>query len=60
MNVKSQKTKRDTMRSDQEISEHINMMKKREMPTWVSRGELNYEAIEDDLLDFVTWLLEIG
>ncbi|MBU7028265.1 MAG: hypothetical protein HXS48_15140 [Theionarchaea archaeon] len=48
------------MRSDKEISEHIEMMKKREMPTWVLKGDLNYEAIEDDLLDFVTWLLEIG
>ncbi len=48
------------MRTDEEISEHIEMMKKREIPTWVIRDKLNYEAIEDDLLDFVTWLLEIG
>lgn len=48
------------MRTDEEISEHIEMMKKREIPTWVIRDKLNYEAIGDDLLDFVTWLLEIG
>lgn len=48
------------MRTDEEISEHIEMMKRREIPTWVIRDTLNYEAIEDDLLDFVTWLLEIG
>ena len=47
------------MRTDEEIAEHINMMKKREMPTWILRGRLNYEAVEDDLLDFVQWLLEI-
>lgn len=48
-----------TMRSDEEISDHINMMKKREMPTWVLKDTLNYDAIENDLLDFVKWLLEI-
>ena len=47
------------MRSDKEIQEYINMMKKREMPTWLLKDRLNYDAIEDDLLDFTKWLLEI-
>lgn len=40
------------MRTDKEIAEYIDMMKKREIPTWVLKGALNYDAIEDDLLDF--------
>jgi hypothetical protein len=47
------------MRDDKEITEYIQMMEKREMPTWVIGNKLNYEAIEDDLLDFTKWLLEI-
>jgi hypothetical protein len=47
------------MRSDEEISNYIEKMKNREMPTWVLNDRLNYEAIQDDLLDFAKWLLEI-
>ncbi|MGC1119645.1 MAG: hypothetical protein WBA22_01005 [Candidatus Methanofastidiosia archaeon] len=47
------------MRSEKEIMEYIKSMKPREIPTWVYRDSLNYDAILDDLLDFVKWLLEI-
>jgi hypothetical protein len=47
------------MRTDKEITEYINMMKRREMPTWIYKGTLNHDAIEDDLFDFTKWLLEI-
>ncbi|MBU7013713.1 MAG: hypothetical protein HXS52_04365 [Theionarchaea archaeon] len=47
------------MRSEEEIIEHIAMMKTREIPTWVIRDRLNHDAILDDLLDFAKWLLEI-
>jgi hypothetical protein len=47
------------MRSDEEIAEHINLMKTREIPTWQRDRKLDYEAIRDDLLDFTKWLLEI-
>lgn len=47
------------VRSEKEIMEYIKSMKPREIPTWVYRDSLNYDAILDDLLDFVKWLLEI-
>jgi hypothetical protein len=47
------------MRCDEEIAEHINLMKTREIPTWQGDRGLNHEAIRDDLLDFTKWLLEI-
>jgi hypothetical protein len=47
------------VRSEKEIIEHIKLMKTREIPTWVYRDSLNYDAILDDLLDFAKWLLEI-
>lgn len=47
------------VRSEREISEHIALMRTREIPTWVLRDSLNHDAILDDLLDFAKWLLEI-
>lgn len=47
------------MRSDEQITERINLMKKREIPTWVLGNRLNHDAITEDLLDFTAWLLEI-
>jgi hypothetical protein len=47
------------VRSEKEIIEHIKSMETREIPTWVYRDSLNYDAILDDLLDFAKWILEI-